>query len=194
MREKTPSHLIDSEGLCAPITDGPEPGKVFATLPDGRKVVLEEELLERGDDGGFRLPHSLERLAEVDVVIPVVQEEIHVSRAVSERPITIQMTVEERRQKVDLPLLDESVQIERVPVNRTVEEPPKVRQEGDTLVIPVLEEVLVVEKRLMVREEVRITLIRKARTERQEVTLRSENVHIREGKVEEHEPLPSPSQ
>jgi stress response protein YsnF len=34
---------------------------------------------------------------------------------------------------------------------------PEPRQEGDTWIIPVIEEVLVVEKRLVVKEEIRLT-------------------------------------
>jgi hypothetical protein len=44
-----------------------------------------------------------------------------------------------------------------VQIDRIVAEPPVQRQEGDTLILPVVEEVLVVEKRLMLREEIRIT-------------------------------------
>jgi uncharacterized protein (TIGR02271 family) len=68
--------------------------------------------------------------------------------------------------------------VERVPVGRVVEAAPQVRSEGDTMVVPVLEEVLVVEKRLMLKEEVRITLRRVAETSQQRVTLRSEEVVV----------------
>jgi stress response protein YsnF len=46
------------------------------------------------------------------------------------------------------------------------------------MIIPVLEEVLVVEKRLMLREEVRITRRRSEVHETQEVMLRSESVSV----------------
>ena len=79
---------------------------------------------------------------------------------------------------MDEPLLRESVQVERVPINRLVAEAPASRQEGDTLVVPILEEVLVVEKRLMLMEEVRITRTRTEVHEPQTVTLRSEEAVI----------------
>ena len=65
--------------------------------------------------------------------------------------------VTEHEETVDLPLLRADVQVERVPINRVVLEAPPSRQEGDTLIVPILEEVLVTEKRLMLKEEVRIT-------------------------------------
>lgn len=48
-------------------------------------------------------------------------------------------------------------EIERVAVGRLLDEPIAQRHEGDTLVLPVVEEVLVYEKKLYLREEIRIT-------------------------------------
>ena len=86
--------------------------------------------------------------------------------------------VTEREETVDEALLRESVQVERIPINRLVSEAPGSRQEGDTLVVPILEEVLVVEKRLMLMEEVRITRTRTEVHQPQTVTLRSEEAVI----------------
>ncbi len=51
----------------------------------------------------------------------------------------------------------EEYNIERVAVGKIVTDTPVQRQEGDTLILPVTEEVLVTEKRLLLREEIRIT-------------------------------------
>jgi stress response protein YsnF len=79
---------------------------------------------------------------------------------------------------VDQPLHSEEVEVERVAINRFVEAPPPVRQEGDTTIIPLLEEVLIVEKRLLLREEVHIKKLSKEVHEPQEVLLREERVEI----------------
>jgi hypothetical protein len=55
------------------------------------------------------------------------------------------------------PLFSEEVNVERVPVNRIIAGPAQTRQEGDTTIIPVVEEVITLQKRLLLREEVRIT-------------------------------------
>jgi hypothetical protein len=55
------------------------------------------------------------------------------------------------------PLFSEDVHIERVPVNRIISGPAQTRQEGDTTIIPVVEEVITIQKRILLREEVRIT-------------------------------------
>src|SRR5665811_418575 len=49
------------------------------------------------------------------------------------------------------------VDMERVAMDQMVEQVPEARYEGDVLIVPVIEEVIVVEKRLKLVEEVRIT-------------------------------------
>jgi hypothetical protein len=58
---------------------------------------------------------------------------------------------------IDDPLFSEEVSVERVVVERMVDEVPQIRQEGDVLVIPVVEEVITVQKRLLLKEEVRVS-------------------------------------
>jgi uncharacterized protein (TIGR02271 family) len=79
---------------------------------------------------------------------------------------------------VDLPLEKEEVEVERVAVGRVVETAPEIRREGDTLIVPLVEEVLVVEKRLVLREEVRVTTRRSQTRQPQRVMLRSEEAEI----------------
>ena len=75
----------------------------------------------------------------------------------------------------------DDVTIKRVEVNRQVASAPVPRHEGDTLVIPVVEEVIVTEKRLMLREEIRVTRRRVAKP----VTVRED---VRREVVEIHDP------
>ena len=74
----------------------------------------------------------------------------------------------------------EDISVERRPINRFVaaNEPPQCRQEGDTTIVPVLEEVLVVQKRLLLKEEVRITKVQRTEREQQLVTTRAERAVI----------------
>jgi len=48
------------------------------------------------------------------------------------------------------------VEVTRVPVDRVVDHPPEIRTENDVTIIPILEEVLVVEKRLVLKEELHV--------------------------------------
>jgi stress response protein YsnF len=50
----------------------------------------------------------------------------------------------------------ESVEVTRAPIDRMVETAPEIQTEGDVTILPVVEEVLVVEKRLVPKEELHI--------------------------------------
>jgi len=86
--------------------------------------------------------------------------------------------VSKREHVVDEPVVAEEISVERVPVDRWVDAPLAVRQEGDTTVIPLHEEVVLVETRLKVTEEVRITRRRSTLRARERVTLRREEAII----------------
>jgi len=121
-------------------------------------------------------------------VIPLVEEELVVQkRAVKTGDVHITKTVHTRDEVVDEPLWEERLNIEHVPVNQMVTTPPTIHYEGDTLIIPVLEEVAVVEKRLLLREEVRITMQRTMARKPQTITLRREDAIIERKKSQEEQ-------
>lgn len=72
----------------------------------------------------------------------------------------------------------EEVEIERVPVNRIVEAPTPWRRDGDITIVPVFEEILVVEKKLLLKEEVRIRRRNVSHQETRQVPVRREKVEI----------------
>ena len=123
-----------------------------------------------------------------EAVVPIVQEELHVEKQkVETGRVRLTKTVQEREVLVHEPSIQEDIQIERVPVNRWLSEPASVRYEGDIMIIPVMEEVPVVEKRLRLKEELRVTK-RRITTQRTEpVRLRTEEVQV------ERIPAQSPS-
>ncbi len=111
--------------------------------------------------------------------IPVTEEVLRVGRRVTDtgRGIRIHKTVSEETLQVDEALQRQELQIEHVTVNAWVDgAPPVQRQEGDTLVIPVLEEVLVVQKRLKLTKEIRITARTRTDHVSEQVVLRKEQV------------------
>lgn len=109
----------------------------------GTYSLIEQDTADIGTDGEVRIPVTEERL-EVG------------KRQIDLGEIRVHKTVEEVEEVRRGPLNREDVEIERVRVNRRVTVPEERRQEGDWLIIPVMEEILVVEKRLMVTEEIRI--------------------------------------
>jgi uncharacterized protein (TIGR02271 family) len=118
--------------------------------------------------------------------IPVTEDVLIIDRKTVELgKVTVSKTVDEHEAVITEPVIHEDVQIERRRVDREVpvDAPPGIRIEGATTVIPVLEEVLVVEKRLMLREEVRITRVRREHPAQQSATLRREQVHVERSAV-----------
>lgn len=114
-----------------------------------------------------------------EVKIPVIREEAVVQKREVERGgVRVHKTVQEREEVVEQPTYHEDVDVQRIPIGRVIEAAPEVREEGDTLIIPVVEEMLVVEKRLVLKEEVRITKRRTQDTEQARVVLREEQVQI----------------
>ena len=162
--------------------------EILIRLEDGRQIMAPANALQPAPGGGYRLAlgtdlsqlsEALESAGGGRVVIPVVAEEVAVGkREVEAGRVRVTKLVHEEQRVVDQTLAIEEVVVERVPVNRLAEGAVSVRQEGDTMIIPLLEEVLVVEKRLMVREEVRISKRRTEERRPQTVTLRKEDVKI----------------
>ena len=117
-----------------------------------------------------------------DLRIPVVEEQLTVGTRVVEtgRGVRIHKTISEQPVVIDERLMRDEMEIERVPVDRIValEDKPATRYEGDTLVVPVFEEVLVVERRLRIKEELRITRIRHEEHYQDTVSLKAEQVEV----------------
>jgi uncharacterized protein (TIGR02271 family) len=114
------------------------------------------------------------------LVIPVIAEEIAVGKQVVESgKVRISKRISEHEELVDVPLFREEVRVERVPVNLFVEALPPVRQEGDTMIIPVVEEQIVIQKKLLLVEELRVRKEVVEHHQPQTVNVRKEEVEIK---------------
>jgi uncharacterized protein (TIGR02271 family) len=114
-------------------------------------------------------------------VIPVIEEQLIVDKRVVEKGrVRISKKVRETDETVNIPLVQENVQVERVPINQFIAEPPPpVRYEGNVMIIPVLREVVIVEKRLVLVEELRVTKQQTQTQETQKIRLRKEEVNVK---------------
>ena len=184
-------------------TDSPfaEAGKTVVRLDTGRRLIIRDDALIAQSDGSYRLPLTKADLADPAhirsasaeyapaaatpeaeaVVVPLIAETLAVGkRTVVTGGVRLTKRVSEHEETVDEPLLREEVHVERVPVNQMVDAAPEARYEGDTLIVPVLEEVLVVEKRLMLKEEIHIKRSQTEVHEPQTISVRTEDVVIEE--------------
>ena len=93
-------------------------------------------------------------------VIPLAEEVLHVSkRTVETGRVRISLSTETVEDVLRDTLRTRRAEVERVQIDREVSEPPQTRQDGDVLIVPVVEEILVVERRLVLREEIRLRFI-----------------------------------
>jgi len=89
--------------------------------------------------------------------IPVVEETARIDkREVQTGRVKVHTLVETSEQMVREALSSQNVKVTRVPVDQPVTRVPVIRTENGITIVPVLEEILVVEKRLILREELHI--------------------------------------
>ncbi|WP_239020962.1 YsnF/AvaK domain-containing protein [Pontibacter arcticus] len=123
--------------------------------------------------------HQTIHSEEKEMTIPVIEEQISIDKEVVESAtVNISKNVREEEVLVDIPTTHEEVDVKRVQVNQYVDAVPGVRHEGETMIIPVVREVLVVEKKLMVVEEIHVTKQRIQSNETQRITVLKEEVQI----------------
>lgn len=110
--------------------------------------------------------HRLTQRSDLDDdpnVIPVVEERLHVRKTIVGRgTVRVSTRPEAIDQLVKQVVRGDRVIVDHLRIDRELvpdEPPPTIRTEGRTTIIPVLEEILVVERRLVLREEVRIERI-----------------------------------
>ncbi|WP_324103298.1 YsnF/AvaK domain-containing protein [Noviherbaspirillum sp.] len=185
----TRATVIDAQGNSASIIGVQQVESdphAWVRLPDGTQVLVPLSLMSQQGEDTYRLPFTFHLSGQpqqpLQMSFPVMEEELQVARRVIDtgRGVRIRKTVEAHESVVDQPLLHDELKVEHVPVGRIVPESdlPQTRYEGDTLVVPVLEEVLVVQKQLVLKEEVRITRERQAMRAPQKVMLRAEHVDV----------------
>jgi uncharacterized protein (TIGR02271 family) len=163
--------------------------QVVVQFESDQHIVVPADMLLPQPDGTYYLPRSLSEFTpahsgeHTDVretlAMPVLVEEPDIQKRVVETgKVSITKHVHEREVLVDDPLFREEVEVTRVPIQRVVDAPIPVRHEHGTMIISVLEEVLVVEKRLMLKEEIHIRKHHVETHQPQQVTLRSEEVSV----------------
>lgn len=168
----------DAAGVCGTIVGG-DGEAVAIELADGRRIATPREDLVVDDHGHCRLDLAfdgvLSATEEPLAVLPLCAETLRVGAVRRETGrVCVDKRTLTREEVIEVPLWDESVEVERVPIGVVVDAPQPTRQEGDTIIIPIHEEVVVVETRLIVREEVRLHLHRARRREVRREILRSE--------------------
>lgn len=188
---KQPIFVIDQDGVRGTVDadalTGSEQTHITVTYDGDRHVQVPAAMLQRQSDDTYHLPLRLSTLESSTqrlksgkaTVIPVIQEEAQIDkRFVEHGRVRVTKQVHTQEETVDVPLKQERVQVERIPIEQIVESAPASRYEGETFIIPVMEEVLVVEKKLFLKEEIRISKYVEETIHQETVTLRGEEVSV----------------
>ena len=138
---------------------------------DGRKVQ------------GSKLPENARAVPDAPPSDPGVlrlwEEEVSFDRErVETGRVRVRTITREHEETVEVPLTEEHIEVERVPIGREIEAMPQSRQEGDTTIVPVVEEVVVMRRKLVLKEEVHLRLVRSTEQHRESVTLRRQEAVI----------------
>ena len=112
------------------------------------------------------------------LTLPLLAEALVVARRRMHSTVRVATVTHKHEQLVDEALTHERVEIEHVLIGRTVEAVPPIREEGDTTILPVVEEIVVVERRLILKEEIHIRRVRSTERHQEVVTLRTQDAVI----------------
>lgn len=113
-------------------------------------------------------------------VLRLLAEELVVGqRQVETGRVQVRRVTREHVEDVNEPLERVEAEVERVAIGTFVDARPPVRETEDEIIIPIVEEVIVVERKLRLREEVHIRKHRTTEYHREKVLLRSHDAEIR---------------
>ncbi len=176
--------VVDKEGVHGRLLTEARPtaatGQITIAVGERRITLPAAALRRRRWRGGYYVPVRFRDLdtAPEGVTIPVMEEQLRVEKHPRDERVRVKKQVTSRDEWVEVPTIDEEVKIERVAVNREVDTPPEAHYENGTFVIPLIEEVVVTRKRLVLREELRISKRRVEKRRREKVTLHREDVTV----------------
>jgi stress response protein YsnF len=101
-------------------------------------------------------PVSQDTSSEAEVIARAEEEVRLDKRMVTTGKVRVRTIVDVETELAKATLDGETVEVTRIPIDRIVDQAPGIRVEDNVTIIPVLEEVLIVEKRLVLKEEVHI--------------------------------------
>lgn len=114
-----------------------------------------------------------------DVRIPLIEEHLVTGkRRIETGRVRVRTVVDEEQQIVRERLSRDNVEVERVTMDVEVDEVPPVREEDGVTIVPVVREMLVVTKKLILTEEVRLKRVTAWEESAEPVTLRVQRAVI----------------
>jgi len=119
------------------------------------------------------------RVADESGVLRLLAEDAAVSRQVVETGrVRVAKVTRTRDHLVDELLACTRFEVERVPIGRLIDAIPTIKEDGDLTIVPIVEETVVVERRLMLKEELHIRRVQTSERYQQTVQLRYQTAEV----------------
>ena len=150
---------------------------------------------DQNDAGLNRLGLGNADSNQADIIVPIHKEEVTISRRVIAGDVVRVSTVTEQREhQVNEPVFRERVEVEHVAIGRAVDTVPEIAVEGDVTIIPVVEEVVVVTRRLMLKEELHVRRVRETSQHHETVMLREQKAVVTRTPAQKNSVQENPAQ
>jgi uncharacterized protein (TIGR02271 family) len=132
---------------------------------------------------------------DVENVVRLHEEALDVSReTLTTGRVRVETVTSTRDEFVNEMVTTHEAQVERVPIGKFIDAAPPIHEDGDVTVIPLIEEVLVIERRLFLREEIRIRRFATTKLHQETVALRRQEAVIQREPTHDAGALPIPEQ
>jgi len=158
--------------------------KSVRSMEDVNRLATHQLPGEEGEYLSDDATALLER--EGEIRIPLAAERLNIGkRAVNLGELRIHKRVEQVEEVQLVPVVHDELVVERVAMNQPLSAPLEPRIEGDQLIIPIMKEVLVVQRQLVLVEEVRVS--KRYVTEEHEVRepVRRERIELEEATAQD---------
>ena len=117
--------------------------------------------------------------AEESGVLRLFAEDAAVSRQVVETGrVRVAKVTRTRDHLIDELLAHTRFEVNRVPIGRLIDTMPPIKEDGDLTIVPIVEETLVVERKVMLKEEVHIRRVQTTERYQQTVKLRYQSAEV----------------
>jgi uncharacterized protein (TIGR02271 family) len=117
--------------------------------------------------------------SEESGVLRLLAEDATVSRQVLETGrVRVAKVTRTRDHLIDELLAHTRFEVNRVPVGRLIDAMPAIKEDGDLTIVPIVEETVVVERRLMLKEELHIRRVQTNERFQQTVKLRYQTAEV----------------
>ena len=158
-------------------------------LKSGRTIVTVKGDKRSGEAERILRRHGADDRTDIATATPVAGDDEQTMELLEERlvpstewrqagEVVVRRVVEEIPARLELDATHEEIDLQRVPIGEIVSERLDPWMEDDVLIIPVYEEQLVVSRRLVLREQLRIRRVRVTEREVFQDTLRQERVVV----------------